>query len=272
MKCANDGQIAFDGPKYPSLPRFTPLREGGENRSMGNVMAGWEKGDRDMERQTRSAQAKLSRKQTAYEYIKDKILSCEYGPGSMMNEQSLCDELELSRTPVRDALSRLEQEGLVNIMPKKGLMVSSLKLADVNHIYEVRMLLETYALRRYGRNLDLEEMRKLRRQMEEQAVTAGKVSDQYDLDDAFHMTIMQTVNNRYLMSTYENIKDQNLRVRVLSGNQVKNRLADTFKEHTAIIDACLQEDWEEAAQAMARHLENARVAVFPFLIGEDLVF
>lgn len=225
-----------------------------------------------MERQTTSAQARLSRKQTAYEYIKEKILSCEYEPGSMMSEQSLCDELELSRTPVRDALSRLEQEGLVNIMPKKGLMVSALKLGDVNHIYEVRLLLEPYALRRYGHKLDREELWRLRRRMEEQAATAGKVSDQYDLDDTFHMMIMRAVNNRYLMSTYENIKDQSLRVRVLSGNVVKNRLADTFQEHTAIIDACLQEDWEGAAQAMVRHLENARLAAFPFLIREDVEF
>lgn len=225
-----------------------------------------------MERQNKSARAGLSRKQTAYEYIKEKILSCEYEPGAMMNEQSLCDELELSRTPVRDALSRLEQEGLVNIMPKKGLMVSALKLGDINHIYEVRLLLEPYALRRYGCKLDQKELRRFRQRMEEQVATAGRVSDQYELDDAFHMMIMRAANNRYLISTYENIKDQSLRVRVLSGNEVENRLADTFKEHTAIIDACLQEDWEGAAQAMTRHLENARVAAFPFLIGEDVEF
>ena len=71
-----------------------------------------------------SAQARTTRKQAAYEYIKKKILSCMYEPGVVMNEQTLCDELELSRTPVRDALSRLEQEGLVNIMPKKGFMRS----------------------------------------------------------------------------------------------------------------------------------------------------
>lgn len=223
-----------------------------------------------MERQTSSARARVFRKQTAYEYIKEKILSCEYKPGAMMNEQSLCDELELSRTPVRDALGRLEQEGLVNIMPKKGLMVSALKLGDINRIYEVRLLLEPYALRRYGGRLDQEELCRMRRRMKEQAATAGRVSDQYELDDAFHRMIMQATKNRYLMTSYEIIKDQSLRVRVLSGNEVKNRLADTFQEHADIIDACLREDWEGAAQAMTRHLENARAAAFPFLIGEEV--
>lgn len=223
-----------------------------------------------MERQTASARARLSRKQTAYEYIKEKILSCEYEPGAMMNEQVLCDELELSRTPVRDALSRLEQEGLVNILPKKGLMVSPLKLGDINHIYEVRLLLEPYALRRYGGKLDRDELRRMQRRMAEQAAAAERVSDQYELDDAFHMMIMRAMNNRYLMSAYEIIKNQNLRIRVLSGNEVENRLEDTFREHSAIIDACVREDWEGAAQAMIRHLENARAAVFPLLMGEDL--
>ena len=115
-----------------------------------------------------SAQARTTRKQAAYEYIKKKILSCMYEPGVVMNEQTLCDELELSRTPVRDALSRLEQEGLVNIMPKKGFMVTALKLGDINHIYEVRLLLEPYALRRYGRRLDREELVRLRELMEKQ--------------------------------------------------------------------------------------------------------
>lgn len=223
-----------------------------------------------MEEKKISAQARPTRKQAAYEYIKEKILSCTYEPGVVMNEQIICDQLELSRTPVRDALSRLEQEGLVNIMPKKGFMVTALKLGDINHIYEVRLLLEPYALRRYGRRLDREELVRLRGLMEKQLTAGSGISGQYDLDDSFHELIMRAVNNRYLMDTYENIKDLNLRVRVLSGSRVENRLADTFREHAEIIDACLSEDWEEAARAMTRHLENARLAAFPLLIGDEV--
>ena len=223
-----------------------------------------------MEQQRTPVQAKLSRKQTAYEYVKEKILSCEYEPGAMMNEQSLCDELVLSRTPVRDALSRLEQEGLVSILPKKGFVVTAMKLGDVNRIYEVRLLLEPYALRRYGHKLDRGELESLRTRMEEQITGADRFGQHdYNLDDAFHGMIMEATNNRYLIDTYENIKNLNLRIRVLSGNQVENRLDDTFQEHAAIIDACLREDWDEAAQAMTRHLENARVAACPLLIGDE---
>ena len=64
-------------------------------------------------------------KQHAYEFIKKKILNCEYAPGLHLNEQQLCEDMDgISRTPVRDAVSRLEQEGLLNILPKKGIIVS----------------------------------------------------------------------------------------------------------------------------------------------------
>ena len=71
------------------------------------------------------SQAKLSLKLQAYQYLKTKILNCEYRPNEFLNEQKLCAEMgNISRTPMRDALGRLEQEGLITILPKKGLMVS----------------------------------------------------------------------------------------------------------------------------------------------------
>lgn len=224
-----------------------------------------------MEKKKKPAQAKLTRKQVAYEYIKEKILSCVYEPGVVMSEQTLCNELNLSRTPVRDALGRLEQEGLISIMPQKGFVVTALKLGDINRSYEVRLLLEPYALRRYGNRLDRKELEHLRGLMEEQAAIGGPSNSRsYDLDDTFHDMIMMATENRYLIDAYENIKNLNLRIRVLSGRQVENRLTDTCQEHIDIIDACIREDWEGAAQAMTRHLEKARVAAFPFLIGDDV--
>jgi len=211
------------------------------------------------------ASAKPTRKQAAYEYIKEKILSCEYEPGSLMNEQHICDELELSRTPVRDALSRLEQEGLINIMPKKGIIVSDLKLDDINGIYEVRLLLEPYALRHYGNRLDQKQLEHFQTLMSDFSRAQQDTSYLYGLDDQFHCFIMNAVQNRYLIDAYENINNLNRRLRVLSGTRIENRIADTFQEHASIIEACLGKDWERAAQAMAKHLETARIAAFRLL-------
>ena len=101
------------------------------------------------------AQAKLSLKLQAYQYLKTKILNCEYRPNEFLNEQKLCAEMgSISRTPMRDALGRLEQEGLITILPKKGLMVSGITEEDVHSMFEMRLLVEPYALRTYG-NLPL---------------------------------------------------------------------------------------------------------------------
>ena len=98
--------------------------------------------------------AQKSLKSQAYNNIKEKILSCEYAPGMHLNEGVLCETFNVSRTPIRDALSRLEQEGLVTIRSKKGIVVSDLSISEVNNIFELRLLLEPYSIRNYGYTLD----------------------------------------------------------------------------------------------------------------------
>ena len=94
------------------------------------------------------SQTKLSLKLQAYQYLKTRILNCEYRPNEFLNEQKLCAEMgNISRTPMRDALGRLEQEGLITILPKKGLMVSGITEEDVHSMFEMRLLVEPYALR-----------------------------------------------------------------------------------------------------------------------------
>ncbi len=97
---------------------------------------------------------KISLKQQAYQTIRTKILNCEYAPNSYLNEEQLCKEINVSRTPIRDALSRLEQENLIKILPKKGVVVAPLNINEINMIYETRILLEPYILATYGNRID----------------------------------------------------------------------------------------------------------------------
>lgn len=71
-------------------------------------------------------------KQHAYNIIKDKIINCEYAPSALLNEEMLKEDVQASRTPIRDALGRLEQEGLVTILPKKGIMVAPLTIREID--------------------------------------------------------------------------------------------------------------------------------------------
>ena len=207
---------------------------------------------------------KKSLKQQAYDEIKRKIVTCEYAPNTLLNEELLREELHVSRTPIRDALSRLEQKGLITILPKKGIMVSSLSINDINMVFEVRMMYEPYALLHYGSRIpysvlthSYELLSDLDAMSEDWAF--------FQADDAFHAAVVQAIGNRFLLQTYEWIQDQNLRFRVMTGQTSAPRLEDTSKEHTRILEACLKKDWSEAASAMKDHLINSKSATFDLL-------
>ena len=207
---------------------------------------------------------KKSLKQQAYDEIKRKIVTCEYAPNTLLNEELLREELHVSRTPIRDALSRLEQKGLITILPKKGIMVSSLSINDINMVFEVRMMYEPYALLHYGSRIpysvlthSYELLSDLDAMSEDWAF--------FQADDAFHAAVVQAIGNRFLLQTYEWIQDQNLRFRVMTGQTSAPRLEDTSKKHTRILEACLKKDWSEAASAMKDHLINSKNATFDLL-------
>lgn len=201
------------------------------------------------------AQAKQSLKLQAYNYLKTKILRCEYAPNEFLNEQKLCEEMgNISRTPMRDALGRLEQEGLITILPKKGLMVSGVTASDVRSIFEVRLLVEPYALRTYGQDLprkDLLEFSDLMHNPE-------KIEDFCKADDDFHTLMVSTLSNKYLRAAYDSIFGQNTRFRIMTGNVGMIGKSETCEEHLAVLDAALAGNWNAAADAMEAHLTLAR--------------
>lgn len=201
----------------------------------------------------------------AYNFIKEKIISCEYAPNTLLSEESLRNEINASRTPIRDALSRLEQEGLIIIMPKKGIMVSGLSISEIHKIFEVRMLFEPFALQNYGYKIHQDKLK----QYYDFFSDPKNILDKdrfYHVDDELHYLIIKAMNNRYIEQTYDSILNQNLRFRVLTGKETDQRLKDTSQEHLKILDLCLQQNWESAAKAMYDHLEISKKATFGLLL------
>jgi DNA-binding GntR family transcriptional regulator len=203
----------------------------------------------------------------AYNAIKAKIISCEYAPNTLLNEELLHDELNVSRTPIRDALGRLEQEGLLTILPKKGIMVSGTSINDVNMVFEVRMMYEPYALLHYGSRLPFDTLLRFHRAFSDLG-TLSEGNAFYEEDDCFHNTIIQTTNNRYLCQSYEYISNQSHRFRVLTGRSSSQRLEQTSAEHLKILIACLKQDWSGAAAAMREHLIASKNVTFDLLMNQ----
>lgn len=207
---------------------------------------------------------KQSRKLQAYNEIKNKILNCEYMPNSFLNEDLLCEEFQVSRTPIRDALSRLEQEHLIKIIPKKGFIVAPLTVGEINMAFEARLLLEPYVIINYCKNMnytDLDKMYLIVENCRKINITSpGK--EIYEQDDNFHQIIMSQCSNRYLLHTYLSVQDQNCRFRILSGRYEEQRLKSTTEEHFDILDNIAKGDLEAAADHMKTHLYNSRESAF----------
>jgi len=207
---------------------------------------------------------KTSLKHYIYDEIKRKIVRCEYLPGTQLNEDLLCHQFGSSRTPVRDALSRLEQEGLVNIYAKRGVQITDVSISAVNELFEVRMRIEPYAVRTYGsRQTDdvyAAYMRKFSRKI-------GSKDDFYELDNDFHHSFITVSENRYLKMIYGITADQSARYRILSG--ADSRLEDTHREHYDIAASCLRRDWSSAASLMRNHLEMSKQAIINYALSQN---
>lgn len=199
----------------------------------------------------------------AYAIIKRKILSCEYPPSSYINESSLIGQVGASRTPIREAMTKLENEGLVQIIPKKGILVSPVSLNEVNDIYQTRKLIEPFIIRTQVGTADKDQLRDYRARYEE-AIHENDFDRLIQFDDSFHHLLYQNCRNRYLIQLLGLVYDQNIRIRVLTG-KVAMRLEETYKEHLKILDHVLADDLESAATAMVEHLENSQKAAFEYL-------
>ena len=211
---------------------------------------------------------KTNLKTLAYNKIRQKIVTCEYAPGTFLNEEILTEALGLSRTPIRDALSRLEQEGLIEIRPKRGIIVKSLTVSDVNMIFEVRNLYEPYILKNYGSLLPVERLHgfyDIFLHTDSNSECFKNNDYFYELDSDFHLMIVRSCPNVYIQNNYSLILTQNARFRYMTGNVSNNRLEDTFKEHLDIIRPCLQKNWDEAAEKMLYHLEESKKSTFQLI-------
>lgn len=206
-----------------------------------------------------------SLKQQVYHELKRRIVVCEYRPGEFLTEEMLCEALGASRTPVRDAISRLEQEQLLTIHPKKGVKVNRVSLRSVNELFEARLRIEPYAVLQCGN--------RIRDNVYAEAVAFFRREDSpseetYRRDDQFHRMFVDATENRYIKTFYNIVEDQVMRYRVLS--DVDDRTRESRQEHIDIAMHCLRGNWKQASEAMRVHIENSKISIINYAIKENL--
>ena len=192
----------------------------------------------------------------AYAMILDAIDRGRYTPGSRLVETELAERFGVSRTPIREALGRLETQGVVQHDGRRGLVVASLDHNQLGELYEVRMVVEGLAARLAARHAAREEQRILRALVED---SRGLVHDGESLRDnnrRFHRQIHLASHNRFLNNMLEGIRRT---MALLTGVSLSDpiRGKETVEEHDAIVKAIEARD-EEAADAAARaHISRA---------------
>ena len=203
-----------------------------------------------------------SLKTKAYNILKEKIVNCEYAPGSLLNEAKLAEELGLSRTPIREAISILEMQDFLRVVPKKGIVVADILLSDFVQIFQVRMTVEPTILKLVGPNIATEKLLEWKK-----VFTENSEMDQNFTDTAMHMFFIQCYRNTYITEMMEKVFDKNTRV-ILTSTENKKHLENARREHIEILDLLLNQDYDKAANQMYLHITNCRNAAFDFFYSK----
>ncbi len=201
----------------------------------------------------------------AYDFIKERIFSCYYMPGDFLDEKSLINEIGASRTPIREALNKIEQENLVQIIAKKGIMVKQITAKNVIDIFQVRETIEPNAIFSYGKNFDLVIMEEFRQRFLREETDPLK---HYKLDDEYHSYIISVYNNEYISRIMKDIYGQNYRIRILTG-EVKNCTSFAQNEHLEIADFIIAGDYLKAGESLKKHLELSRERTLSMFIANN---
>jgi len=191
----------------------------------------------------------------AYAAIKEAILTFKLLPGQSLVESSLASMLKISKTPVRDALLRLEKEGLVVKVPFKGAVVAELTPKSMVELFQVRSALEGLAIRLSIHHITDEQIAQLDRLMDEYELFAnqGKIEEASLSNRTFHALLVNWSDNDLLKQYLSNLEDHMRRYRTLSIYQ-KGRLGKSIEEHKTIMEAIQRRDAYSAEIAMRNHL------------------
>ena len=136
-------------------------------------------------------------------------------------------------------------------------------------IFEVRTLIEPYSLRNYGAKLDIDSLAQYAHTFRYHIPDIPDLNS-YDVDNAFHSFLISPLTNTYLLEMYQRIQTQNTRLRVLTGRSVTGRQYNAANEHLQIIEACMMQDWEAAAQATIKHLKASRESALSIILQGSL--
>jgi DNA-binding GntR family transcriptional regulator len=207
----------------------------------------------------------------AYAYAKSAILSRQVGPHDLLTEGELADAVGVSRTPVREALLRLQAEGLIRLLPKRGALVLPVTADEIADVLETRRLIETFAVRKAiaAARADLIGRLEALLHAMRDAARAGDPRRYAEADRDFHAAIVAATGNAILIQLYASLRDRQLRMGVVnlveqrdpeaatSDTSARQRMRASIADHEVILEAIRARTVRAAEAAVTAHLNRA---------------
>ena len=203
---------------------------------------------------------------TVYEALRRSILEREFDPGEPLTEHDLSRRFGTSRTPVREALAKLERDRLVRVVPKKGAFVRTISHDEVRELYQVRESLEELVVRLAAPRLDHGEISGYEARFRELRARGSAVAytEVRSLGEEFHRYLVKQAGNARLTEILEQIREHIGAVWTMS-IVAPRRVQGLVREHLAIIDALKRSDGRRAERLMIEHVRRVRETIFRLL-------
>ncbi len=205
------------------------------------------------------------------EALREAIMNGSLQPRERLMEIQLAEELGVSRTPVREALRKLELEGFIVMVPRKGAYVSDLSMKDIADVFEIRAALEGLAAALAAERITEEELETMERLLVEkvEAINKNDIDKLVEVDTKFHETMYQASRNDRLCSIISNLREQIQRLR-LTSLSVPGRKKESLDEHRNIVEAIQARDVKLARHLAQEHIENAENVLIDSLKKDGL--
>lgn len=209
-----------------------------------------------------SDESGLSLNEQAYRRFKQALVTLSYKPGEYLNTAQVMNDLSMGRTPINQAIHRLSNEGLLQIIPRKGVMVSPLSIDDALELIEVRLANEVLCMKLASPRVspqDIDELEAINRQIE----LASELRDRNQmmlLDNQFHQRLALVAGNKMLMDILSVLHAQAQRFWASSLSK-EGHMQEVIEEHRAIIHALAVQDAQAAADAAEIHILSFRNAL-----------
>lgn len=212
----------------------------------------------------------LPLRDVVFQTLRQAILRGELKPGERLMEIHLAQKLGVSRTPVREAIRKLELEGLVLMIPRKGAVVAEITISDLDDVLEVRMALEELAVKHASRRITQEQLQELENLAENfrKSLAGDDVGACAQADMLFHDAIYEATRNTRLIQILNNLREQMYRYRMeyLKNQDVHEQL---LNEHVEILEALKNHDEKSALLWITRHIERQKEHIISVLNQKD---